>query len=87
MANIKQKLKVNKPPTRNKKINIERLKVVEVKQHYNNKIEEKWKVIINTPITSMEEEWNTFHDVMAKTSEDVIGFRKEGNGYQKTHGS
>ena len=75
MANIRLKLKVKKQETRIKKVNIQNLKVDEIRNEFHERIEENWEMIIQDPEVDLENVWTKIRDYIQEDSRQVLGYR------------
>jgi exonuclease III len=72
MANIKLKLRTNRPPIRTKKIDIDKLKTDSIRLVYEQKLEEKWLLALTEDTEDIHTEWRKIRDIIKETSEDVL---------------
>jgi hypothetical protein len=73
MANIKLKLRTNRPLIRTKKIDIDKLKTDPIRLVYEQKLEEKWLVALTEDTEDIDTESRTTTDIIKETSEEVLG--------------
>lgn len=80
MANIKLRLKAQKPMTRIKRVDVGRLKDDTVLQAYQVKLEERleerWQEMSGKLTNDVEAMWERVKSSIQETSKEVLGFRK-----------
>jgi exonuclease III len=74
MANIKLRLKAKMSATKNKKVDVGKLKDDITMALYQAKLEDGWQKARNKQVTDVEEAWEQVRNTIQETSKEVLGF-------------